>query len=141
MHLQFPRSGAYIITGCSSPTNSLARLAGLVLSAPRVCPGGGDGGFDGDERPISAALHNTSAHHGRGHLRYGEVSFFRVLSHKQRAAFGGGVYSIVMHGRSCMTIDPRTVTMPGQSTSDFYRPGKHLLAPSAKALRGVGRVA
>ena len=51
------------------------------------------------------------------------------------------VIVIVMHGRSCMTIDPRTVTMPGQSTSDFHRPGKHLLAPSAKALRGVGRVA
>ena len=44
---------------------------------------------------------------------------------------GGGVL-IIMHGRSRMTIDPRIPTMPGRSTSGFRRPGRHLLAPSAK---------
>ena len=40
---------------------------------------------------------------------------------------------IIMHGRSGTTIDPRIPTaVPGRSTSGFHRPGKALLAPSAK---------
>ena len=37
----------------------------------------------------------------------------------------GGVYSIFMHVRSRMTIDPRIPTMPGRSTSSFHQPGRH----------------
>ena len=37
---------------------------------------------------------------------------------------GGGVL-IIMHSRSRMTIDPRSPTMPGWSTSGFHRPGGH----------------
>ena len=37
---------------------------------------------------------------------------------------------MIMHGRSCPTIDPRIPTVPGRSTSGFHRPGRHLLAPS-----------
>ena len=33
----------------------------------------------------------------------------------------------LMHGRSRMTIDPRTPTMLGRSTSGFRRPGRHCL--------------
>ena len=66
-----------------------------ALSALGVCPGGSDGGFDDNEGPIGAAIHNTLAHHGRGHLRYGQVSFFCVLSKKYRSTLceggGGGV--------------------------------------------------
>ena len=37
-----------------------------------------------------------------------------------------------MHGRSCMTIDPRIPTMPGQSTSRFDQPSRRwLVGPSA----------
>ena len=40
----------------------------------------------------------------------------------------GGVYSfIIMHGCSRVTKDPRIPTMPGRSTSGFYRPGRHFL--------------
>ena len=31
----------------------------------------------------------------------------------------------VMRGRSRITVDPRIPTMPGRSTSGFYRPGRH----------------
>ena len=31
-----------------------------------------------------------------------------------------------MHGRSRMTMDPRTPTMPGRSTSGVHRPGRQL---------------
>ena len=48
---------------------------------------------------------------------------------------GGGVYSVLsgvlstqfVHGRSRMTIDPRTPTMPGRSTSGFHQPGGYCL--------------
>ena len=32
-------------------------------------------------------------------------------------------YHIFIHGRRCMTIDPRILTMPGRSTSGLHRPG------------------
>ena len=48
----------------------------------------------------------------------------------------GGDALMIMLSRSRMTIDPCIPTMPGQSTSGFHRPGRHLLAPSAK-LRDV----
>ena len=42
----------------------------------------------------------------------------------------GGGELIIMHGRSRMTIDPRTRTMPGRSTPGFHQPGRQcLLAP------------
>ena len=38
-----------------------------------------------------------------------------------------------MPGRSRMTIDPRIPTVRGRrSSSDFRRPGRHLVAPSTK---------
>ena len=44
----------------------------------------------------------------------------------------------VMHGRSRMTKDPRTPTMPGRSTSGLHRPGRHFPAPSAKRHEVLG---
>ena len=41
-----------------------------------------------------------------------------------------------MHGRSRMTIDPRTPTMPGRSMSGFHRPGRHCMH---RAQSAVGR--
>ena len=37
----------------------------------------------------------------------------------------GRVYSFIMHGCSCTTVDPRIPTMPKRSTSDFHAPGRH----------------
>ena len=39
------------------------------------------------------------------------------------AVTGGGVVTHAMHGRSRMSIDHRTSTMPGRSTSGFHLPG------------------
>ena len=54
---------------------------------------------------------------------------------------GGRGCTQYVHGRSGMTIDPRIPTIPGRSTSRFHRPGRHLLAPSAKRREVFGRVA
>ena len=40
---------------------------------------------------------------------------------------GWGRCTHVKHGRSRMTIDPRTPPMPGRSTSGFRRPGRRCL--------------
>ena len=50
------------------------------------------------------------------------------------------VYSLIMHGRSRMTIDPRIPTMPGWSTSGFHRPDRHAYT-KREAPWGVRRVA
>ena len=44
-------------------------------------------------------------------------------------------YSIFMHGRSRMTIDPRIPTMPGRSTSGFHRLSRHCLHQPRSAIR------
>ena len=44
----------------------------------------------------------------------------------------------VMHGRSRMTIDPRTPTMPGRSTSGFSPTKQTLPAPTAKRREVLG---
>ena len=41
-----------------------------------------------------------------------------------------------MHGRSRMNIGPRISTNTGTEHAGFYRPGRHLLAPSANGGRG-----
>ena len=43
------------------------------------------------------------------------------------------LYSIFMHGRSCMAIDPRIPTMSGRSMSGFHRPGRHCLHQARNA--------
>ena len=40
-----------------------------------------------------------------------------------------------MHGRSRVTIDPRTPTMPGRSTPGFHQPGRHCLHQARSAVR------
>ena len=47
---------------------------------------------------------------------------------------GGGVYSILMHGRSPMAIDPGIPTLPGRSMSGFHRPGRHCLHQAQSAV-------
>ena len=42
-----------------------------------------------------------------------------------RGVGGGGGGTQIVHGRSHMTTDPRTRTMPGRSTSGFHEPGRH----------------
>ena len=42
------------------------------------------------------------------------------------------------HGRSRMTIDHRTPAMPGRSTSNFHRPGRHRAHPAHNAARCSG---
>ena len=60
-----------------------------------------------------------------------------VMSGRRGGGVGeGGVCAHFMHGRSRMTIDARTPTMPGRRMSGFHRPGKTWRAPSAKR-RGV----
>ena len=51
-----------------------------------------------------------------------------------RGEGGGGVCSILMHGRSGMTIDPRIATMPGRIMSDSHRPGRHCLHRARSAV-------
>ena len=55
------------------------------------------------------------------------------------------MYSIFMHGRSSMAIDPRMATMPGRSTSGFHQPGKGVAGGyfviSEVSRRGVRRKA
>ena len=48
---------------------------------------------------------------------------------------GGGMYSIFVHGRSCMTINPCIPTMPGRSTSGFHRPGRYCSHQARSAVR------
>ena len=43
-----------------------------------------------------------------------------------------------MHGRSRMTVDPRTPTMPGRSASGFHRPGRHRVHPTRSTARCSG---
>ena len=43
-----------------------------------------------------------------------------------------------MHVRSRMTIDHRFRTMPGRSTSDFHRPGRHCLHQARSRAGGWG---
>ena len=50
------------------------------------------------------------------------------------SARGGGC-THVMHGCSRMTIDPRSPTMPGRSTSSFHPPGRHCLHQARSAVR------
>ena len=45
------------------------------------------------------------------------------------------MYSELVHGRSRMTIDPRTPTMPGRSTSGFHQTGRHCLHQARRAVR------
>ena len=46
----------------------------------------------------------------------------------------GGVCAHFMHGRSPMTVDPRTPRMPGRSTSAFHhRPRRHCLLHEARS--------
>ena len=56
---------------------------------------------------------------------------------------GWGVYPILMHGLSRMTIDPRTPTMPRRSTSGCHQPGRHCYVVFTKreAPCGVRRAA
>ena len=42
---------------------------------------------------------------------------------------------VIMHGRSRMTVDPRTPTMPGRSTPVFHRLGRHCLHRARSAVR------
>ena len=48
---------------------------------------------------------------------------------------GGGGGAQFVHGRSRMTIDPRTPTMPRRSTSGFCQSGKHCLHQARSAVR------
>ena len=48
---------------------------------------------------------------------------------------GGGGYSLFMHGRSRMTIDPRTPTMPRRRMSGFHRPDRYCLHQVRSAVR------
>ena len=48
---------------------------------------------------------------------------------------GEGGVTQVMHCLSRMTIDPRTPPMPGRSTSDSHRPGRHCLHQARSAFR------
>ena len=54
---------------------------------------------------------------------------------KKRSQDRGGCTQFV-HGRSCMTIDPRIPTMPGRSTSGFHQTGRHCLHQARSAVRG-----
>ena len=47
---------------------------------------------------------------------------------------GRGVL-IVMHGRSCTTVDPRIPTIPGRSRPGFLRPGRHCLRLAQSSVR------
>ena len=51
-----------------------------------------------------------------------------------REARGEGALDI-MHGRSCMTLDPRILTLLGRSTSGFHRPRRHCLHRARIAVR------
>ena len=57
-------------------------------------------------------------------LQRGYDSKERKQQKQERGPCGGGC-THAMHGRSRMTIDPRTPTMPGRNTSGFHRPGRH----------------
>ena len=68
-------------------------------------------------------------------LRRSEVPVQRMFGsviYRRGKGEGGGVVLILIHGGSPITIDPRTSTMRGRSTSGFHRPGRHFLAPSTK---------
>ena len=58
---------------------------------------------------------------------YGAEVAREVQSKKRcpRGVCGRGGVLIIRHGHSRMTIDARTPTMPGKSTSGFHRPGRH----------------
>ena len=55
-------------------------------------------------------------------VKAGEYHLCRRREHVEEP--GGGVL-VTMHGRSRTAIDPRIPTMPGRSTSSFYRAGRH----------------
>ena len=59
----------------------------------------------------------------------------KQASGRIRGGGGGWVYSIFMHGRSRMTIHPRTPATPGRSTSGFHQPGRHCLHQARSAGR------
>ena len=72
------------------------------------------------------------------------VTYFHercVRCMKKRSKEGWGVLDRravldLMHGRSRMTIDPRTPTsMPGRSMLGFHRPGRHCLHQARSAVR------
>ena len=62
----------------------------------------------------------------------------RLPKVRQRAnamvGFAGGC-THVMDGGSRVTMDPHIPTVPGRSTSDFHRPGRHCLHQARSAVR------
>ena len=64
------------------------------------------------------------------------VTHDEQLASQVRLVCGGCTH--IMHGDSRMTIDPRILTMPGRSTSGYHRPGRHLIAASAKRCEVFG---
>ena len=65
-----------------------------------------------------------------------EVPSPRLSAHifaPERGGWGG--YSILMHGRSRMTIDPRSRNMPGRRTTGVHQPGRHCLHQARSAVR------
>ena len=46
---------------------------------------------------------------------------------KREALGRGGMYPLLMNGRSRIPLDPRIPTMSGRSMSGFHRPGRHCL--------------
>ena len=88
------------------------------------------------------AIFATGGPHNSSHAKWGEDTRKRDEKHwverrREEATFvgeGEGVL-IVMHSRSRMTIDPRTATMPAQSTSRFHRPDRHFLHQAHPVIR------
>ena len=56
-------------------------------------------------------------------------------SQRTTSKAGGGRGAHVMHGRSRVTVDPHIPTMPGRSTSDFHRAGRHCSRQARSAVR------
>ena len=59
--------------------------------------------------------------------------------HPAQYCLGRGGCTQFVHGRSRMTIDPRTPTMPGRSMSGFHQPGRHYLHQARSAVRCSAR--
>ena len=54
---------------------------------------------------------------------YMRVCLFGTILSCNHTHTQNGDVLIIMNGRSRLAIDPRNITMPGQSTSGFHRPG------------------
>ena len=107
--------------------NLLAVEQSSLEDSPR---GGGDIGiYTAVCGPVETGRYLPTYTHIPHHASNGLSPFIRT-SHRSDH---GGVL-IDSHGRSRMTVDPRTPTMPGQSTSGFHRPGRHCLRQGRSAV-------